>query len=214
MIGIHFSAEAVERLRKERFEHPHPRVQRKMETLLLKSQGLSHKQIAEIVGISENTLRQYLREYQEGGVERLKEFHYPKPQSELMEHRESLETYFEEHPPASVKEAAAAIEKIAGIRRGETQVRKFLHSLGLKPRKVGMIPAKADVEEQERFKKRVGASFSGGEAGQAGRVLRGCGAFRVGAVFGILMDAGAAVHQGSLRPTAFQRSGRPQRRDA
>jgi transposase len=151
MIGIQFSAEAVERLRKERFEHPHPRVQRKMETLLLKSQGLSHKQIAEIVGISENTLRQYLREYQEGGVERLKEFHYPKPQSELMKHRESLETYFEEHPPASAKEAAAAIEKITGIRRGETQVRKFLHSLGLKPRKVGMIPAKADAEEQERF---------------------------------------------------------------
>jgi len=30
------------------------------------------------------------------------------------------------------------------------------------PRKVGMIPAKADVEEQDRFKKRSGAAIAGG----------------------------------------------------
>ena len=77
-----------------------------------------------------------------------------RPQSELAEHRQSLETYFEEHPPATVNEAAAKIEEITGIRRGPTQVRNFLNSLGLRPRKVGMIPAKADVEEQDRFKKK------------------------------------------------------------
>ena len=53
-----------------------------------------------------------------------------------------------------MNEAVAKIEELTGIRRGPTQVRNFLDSLGLRPRKVGMIPAKADVEEQERFKKR------------------------------------------------------------
>jgi len=79
-----------------------------METLLLKSDGLPHKQITRIIGISENTLRDYLRQYQEGGVERLKTLGFHKPQSELAEHRESMEAYFEEHPPATVNEAAAS----------------------------------------------------------------------------------------------------------
>ncbi len=152
MIKIQFTEEAIDELRYQRFNHPHPRVQRKMESLLLKSDGLPHHQITRILGISENTLRQYLREYEEGGIEALKTLHFRKPQSELAEHRQSLEAYFEEHPPATVNEAAARIEEITGIRRGLTQVRKFLDSLGLRPRKVGMIPAKADVEEQDRFK--------------------------------------------------------------
>jgi len=154
MIRIEFTEDAIEKLRYERFHHPHPRVQRKMEALLLKSDGLPHHQITRILGISENTLRQYLREYEEGGVERLKSLHFYRPLSELAKHRQSLETYFEEHPPATVNEAVAKIKQLTGIRRGPTQVRSFLNSLGLRPRKVGMIPAKADVEEQDRFKKK------------------------------------------------------------
>lgn len=162
MIQIEFTEEAIDELRYQRFNHPHPRVQRKMEALLLKSDGLPHHRITRILGISENTLREYLREYEEGGIERLKTVRFYRPQSELVEYHQSLEAYFEEHPPATVNEAAAKIEELTGIRRGLTQVRKFLDSLGLRPRKVGMIPAKADVEEQERFKKRTGAAIGGG----------------------------------------------------
>ncbi len=154
MIRIEFSEDEIEQLRRERFEHPHPRVQRKMEALLLKSEGLPHYQVTRILGVSENTLRQYLREYRAGGIERLKELRFSPPRSELDAHRESLEAYFEEHPPATVNEAVAKIEELTGIRRGPTQVRRFLGSLGLRPRKVGMIPAKADVKEQARFKKK------------------------------------------------------------
>ncbi len=154
MIKIQFTEEAIDELRYQRFNHPHPRVQRKMEALLLKSEGLPHHRITRILDISENTLRQYLREYEKGGIDRLKEIHFNKPQSELATYRESLEAYFENHPPATVNEAIAKIEELTGIQRGPTQVRKFLNSLGLRPRKIGMIPAKADLEEQDRFKKK------------------------------------------------------------
>ena len=154
MIRIEFSEEEIERLRRERFEHPHPRVQRKMEALLLKSEALPHHQITRILGVSENTLRQYLREYRDGGIERLKAIRFCPPRSELDKHRESLEAYFEEHPPATVNEAVAKIAELTGIRRGPTQVRRFLGALDLRPRKVGMIPAKADVQQQARFKKK------------------------------------------------------------
>ena len=66
----------------------------------------------------------------------------------------ALEAYFEEHPPATVNEAVAKIAELTGIRRGPTQVRRFLGALDLRPRKVGMIPAKADVQQQARFKKK------------------------------------------------------------
>ncbi|HEY9706129.1 MAG TPA: helix-turn-helix domain-containing protein [Allocoleopsis sp.] len=56
----------------ERFNHPHPRVQLKMEVLWLKSQGMSNSQIAIFANICENTVRKYLKEYAECGLEKLK----------------------------------------------------------------------------------------------------------------------------------------------
>lgn len=152
MIQLTFTPQDIDHLRKERFEHPHPRVQMKMEVLLLKAHQLNHSTIGEIAGVSENTLRDYLHQYQQGGVEALKEVHFHRPQSVLVQHRETLEAYFEAHPPASVLEAVAKIEELTGIRRHLTQVRKFLKALGLRRLKVGSIPAKVDVEQQERFK--------------------------------------------------------------
>ena len=110
----------------ERYRHPVPLVQRRMEALWLKSHGLPHAQIAILVGISENTLRDYMYRYQESGIEGLKEINYYHPTSELDVHITSLEGYFQTHPPASIKEAQAVIKEITGIERSETQVREFL----------------------------------------------------------------------------------------
>jgi transposase len=52
-----------------------------------------------------------------------------------------------------VAEAAARIEALTGITRKPTQVRQFLNVLGMRPRRVGVLPAKADVAAQEAFKK-------------------------------------------------------------
>ena len=56
----------------QRFHHPHPRVQKKMEALWLKSQNLAHKEICRLVGISPNTLRSYIKDFQNGKVDGLK----------------------------------------------------------------------------------------------------------------------------------------------
>ncbi|HEY9706128.1 MAG TPA: hypothetical protein V6C58_27075 [Allocoleopsis sp.] len=41
------------------------------------------------------------------------------------------------------------IEELTGITRTETQVNKFLKSLGMKCLKVGHIPVKFDIEAQK-----------------------------------------------------------------
>jgi transposase len=152
MLKLEYSREAVEALRYWRFHHPHPLVQLKMEVVLLRSQGVLHEQMQPICGISKATLSRYLHEYQAGGVERLKEVHWNRQESALVHQRTTLEEHFRAQPPATVAAAAAQIEALPGIKRSLTQTRQFLQKLGMKPRKLGQIPATADPEAQEAFK--------------------------------------------------------------
>lgn len=154
MIKIEFSEEEREALHYERYHHPHPRVQKKMEVLWLKSINYPHKEIIKIAKISKATLCCYLKDFEAGGIEKLKELNFYKPKSKLDKHTKTIEEYFEKHPPASIKEAMAKTEELTGIKRSETQIRVFLKKIGLKYRKVGMLPSKVDVDEQERFKKK------------------------------------------------------------
>ncbi|VAX37907.1 hypothetical protein MNBD_UNCLBAC01-858 [hydrothermal vent metagenome] len=48
----------------------------------------------------------------------------------------------------------AKIEELTGHKRSEVQIWKFLKRIGLKCRKVGMIPSKVNIEKQEDFKKK------------------------------------------------------------
>lgn len=57
----------------------------------------------------------------------------------------------------------SAIEKLTGLKRSKKQVRKFFKKIGLRHRKVGTIPSKADVDEQETFKKNSGSHTQGNQ---------------------------------------------------
>lgn len=123
---LEFTSAIQDTLNYERYHHPIPLVQRRMEALWLKSHGLPHGQIAQLVGVTENTVRDYFQLYLDGGVERLKEVAIQEPESALLAHYASLEAYFRAHPPATIKEAQSKIEALTGIKRSETQVREFL----------------------------------------------------------------------------------------
>jgi transposase len=123
---LEFNSEVVEEINYQRYNHLVPLVQRRMDAIRMKAYGLMHKQIAEIIGISENTLRDYFELYEQGGIEKLKEIHFYQPESELKQHIVSLEAYFREHPPATIKQAQHEVEIITGVRRSETQIREFL----------------------------------------------------------------------------------------
>ena len=151
MLNIEFSTAEIKALHYERFHHPHPRVQMKMEVVYFKSQQLPHHEICKLCGITGNTLLAYLRDYEAGGLERLKQLNFYQPSSQLMEYRQSLEELLKANPPATIKQARSLIAAETGIERSPTQIRNFLLRLGLKSRRVGMIPAKADVEKQAGF---------------------------------------------------------------
>lgn len=154
MRSVKFSESVKQALHYERFYHPHPRVQLKMEVAWLKSQGLTHEMIGRLAQVDLKTVENYLDEYEDGGIERLKEVRFCGSASELAAHQETLEAHFRAHPPATINEAVAAIEKLTGIKRSPTQVRLFLKSLGMRRLKTGALPAKADPDKQEAFKKK------------------------------------------------------------
>jgi transposase len=153
MRTITFTAENRQALAHDRYYHPDPRVQRKMEVLWLKSHGLSHDQIATYADVSRSTVQRYLDQYLEGGLPHLRQCHWHQPQSALADHKDSLEESFSKHPVRSAKQAQAVIEQRTGVRRGLSQVRHFLRdNLGLRWRKTGAIPVppKETVEEHAR----------------------------------------------------------------
>jgi DNA-binding NarL/FixJ family response regulator len=61
-----FSDEDRKAIDDDRYRHPHPHVQRKMEVLWLKSHGLPHQRIADLAGVSLRTVQRYLNQYLEG----------------------------------------------------------------------------------------------------------------------------------------------------
>ena len=154
MLKICFSQDDVDVLFKERYTYPHPWVQKRMEALYLKSQGVPHNEIRKLVRISTRTLVSWIRIYQEGGINGLKKLGWKGAKNALVDHQKTLEEYFQQHPPVSLKEACAKIKELTGVERGKVAVRDFLRSLGMSFRKTGCVPGKANPEKQEEFKKK------------------------------------------------------------
>jgi transposase len=152
MSRIAFTEDDLSAIAFERYHHPEPFVQRKLEVLWLKSQGLAHHDIARLAGVCRASVQRYLREYLDGGLDAIRRYPWKGQRSALDGHRASLEEHFRHHPPRSVREARGVIEQRTGLRRGETQVRRFLRRLGLQPRRVAAVPLppKATAEDHAR----------------------------------------------------------------
>jgi transposase len=152
MRRMNFSEEDLATIREQRFCHAHPHIQKKLEVLWLKSKGVIHIEIARLTGLGRRTIQRYLAEFRSGGLAATLEVRFAKPQSELVDHADLLAEHFAEHPPRSIRDAQADIERLTGIRRGLTQVREFLKKkIGLKWLKVGALPHEPDTSEQSRF---------------------------------------------------------------
>jgi transposase len=128
---------------------------RHLHALFFKSMNLPHQQICDFVDISPPTLVEVLKKYAQGGLKEVMQAKWKPKRFILDDHREVIEKHFREHPPESVKVAGIEIEKLTGVKRGKTQIREFLHKIGMEPRKVASIPAKADPVKQEEFKKKA-----------------------------------------------------------
>ena len=165
-----FPAAVVEAIAGDRYEHPDPRVQQRMETLWLKSKNEPHGRIAELANVSRATVQRTLRIYATQGLDGIRTFGWKGQPSALTPHAATIEEEFRKHPPHTAHEAVRRIEERTGVRRKESRVRKFLKDdLGMKCLKVAPIPVppKKTIEEHARtqadfLKDGLGTEVGGG----------------------------------------------------
>ena len=204
MIQLEFTQAQIDTLETERYTHPDPKVQRKLETLYLKSLDLPHHQIRRICRLSEPALVRYLRTYAQEGLAGLKRNRYGGQPSVLGPQAQSLEAYLRQHPPANSAQARQVIQAQTGVQRSLTQVRAFLHRLGMKYRKTGFVPGKSDTPEkqaeQDDYVKKTPTGAGRSAGGEAGGSFPGCRSlylYRLSGIFVVFRTDFSAVSFGS-----------------
>ena len=124
----------------ERCCHPNLRIREKMLVLWLLHTGLTRQQAAKAAGVSRATVQRYVAAFRQGGLDGLRQWNLSRPVSEMAAYRELIRASFEKQPATTIAEACERIFQLTGLRRGPSQVRKFLKDLGLKFYRVRAIP--------------------------------------------------------------------------
>ena len=124
----------------ERVAHPNLRVREKMLVLWLLHCGATREKAAEVAGVSRATVQRYVAAFREGGLEGLRRWNVNRPVSEMAAYRDLIRESFEKQPVRTVGEACERIFQLTGLRRGPSQVRKFVKDMGLKFLRVRPIP--------------------------------------------------------------------------
>ena len=137
---IQLNLEEQRIVNEERISHPNLQIRGKMWTVWLLHCGLTRQKAAEIVGVSRATVQRYVDAYRQGGLVGLRHSNVQRPVSELAAFRDIIRASFDEQPACTIAEACDRIEKLTGLRRGPTQVRKFLNDMGLKWQRIRAIP--------------------------------------------------------------------------
>jgi transposase len=139
-LRIRLTEEQQQIVNEERSRHPDLSVREKMLVLWLLHNGLTRVNAAKIVGVGRATVQRYVAAFREGGLEGLRKWNPNRPVSEMAAYRELIRASFEKEPVRTVAEACERIFQLTGLRRGPTQVRKFLKDMGLKFLRVRPIP--------------------------------------------------------------------------
>lgn len=139
-LRVALTEEEQQAVKEERESHPEPHVRRKMLVLWSLHCGLKREQAAKLAGVARSTVERYVAAYREDGLAGLRRCGGQGPVSDLAAYRDVIRTSFERQPVSTIAEACVRIEQLTGLRRGLSQVRKFLKTLGLKWQRMRAIP--------------------------------------------------------------------------
>lgn len=125
----------------------------KIKTILMLDKGLSYAQVAELLLLTDMTIRRYEKEYKEAGVDGLLECHYHGSTGFLtFTEEEELTTQLKKHTYQTVKEVVWYVGKQYHKTYSIEGMTNLLHRLGFVYKKTKVIPGKVNKEKQEIFK--------------------------------------------------------------
>jgi len=150
MIEPELTKEQLDELYKEATENPNARARKKCWVVYLKGKGYAHREVAEVVRVDRDTVTEYLGKYRNGGLPGLLAENYHKREGRLDVHAERLKELFKERPPPTVNQARERIEQETGVSLKPSACRAFLKKIGMKCRRCGLVPGKAQDDEGQR----------------------------------------------------------------
>jgi transposase len=139
-LRVRLTEEEQHVVNEERTSHPNERIRERMLVLWLLHNGTTRQKAAEIIGVGRATVQRYVGAFRDGGLDGLRRWDPNRPESEMAAYRALIRESFEKQPVHTVAEACERIFQRTGLRRGPSQVRKFLKDLGLKFQRVRVIP--------------------------------------------------------------------------
>lgn len=127
------------------------RIRRKLMTIRMHGLGVPNVKIAAALGISDDTVTNYVKLFRDEGLAGLIENRYYKPTSAIQPFMEEIARSFAQGPVANASEGAERIAKISGVRLSDSQARRIMITMGMKFRKCAAVPGKTDPQLQFDF---------------------------------------------------------------
>jgi len=152
-VNIQLSTEEIKELqriqKKDRF---HRRRFIKAAVLLMLYQGLSIEVIQMSLSLDDNTIRRYVKAFQERGLKRYMEDGYVPYSGKLTDEQEqALVAHLDEYLYIDAKAICEYVKQTFGVKYTISGMRDLLHRLGFVYKQTKKVPSKADEAKQRAF---------------------------------------------------------------
>ena len=133
-----------------------PRFRERLHCLLLKDQGYTNTQVAQILLVCLDTITDWLNRYQDGGLETLCRLETGGSDGFLTAQQiAQLTAELDKHVFQTAKQVCAWVKEHFEVIYSERGMRDLLRRLDYTPQKAHLVPAQADPEAQAAFLKGV-----------------------------------------------------------
>jgi transposase len=102
--------------------------------------GTTRDKAAKLANISLRTVQRIVDAFIEARLDGVRKWDVQGPVSDMAPFRDLIRKSLEDRPPRTVAEAGDRIFELTGLRRGPTQIRKFLKDLGFSWKRTRAVP--------------------------------------------------------------------------
>jgi transposase len=152
MDDFRLTSRQIAKLRESHRKQRDKRLAYRINAMILLGSGWSVANVAEALLIDEQTVRNWLEKYRQGGVDELLALNYSgKEPSLTVEQQDELAKHLDENTYLDSNAIRHHIEKTYGVKYSPTGVKELLHRLGFVYKKPKHVPGKLDPVKQAEF---------------------------------------------------------------
>ena len=150
MIILELTEKQLDELYDEMLSNTSSLARKKCLIIYLRAKGYSRCEIADIARVDEDTVTNHVKIFADSGLSGLLKANYYQPKSQLEPYVEQLKKLFEQNPPHTVNHAIELIFEQTGVRLKHSACQAFLKKIGMKCRRCGLVPGKANDDKEQQ----------------------------------------------------------------